>query len=74
MKEDLSFTIGDSNVSLLKIVPIPPDKTAFFLFPSFILISSIDDTLPPYRDGIPPLYNFKSLTASGLNTDKNPRR
>ena len=47
MKEDLSFTIGDSNVSLLKIVPIPPDKTAFFLFPSFILISSIDDILPP---------------------------
>ena len=74
MKEDLSLTIGDSSVSLLKIVPTPPDNCTFFLFPSFILISRIDEILPPYLDGIPPLYSFRSLTASGLKTDKNPSR
>ena len=42
----------------------------FLLLPSFILISNIDDNLPPYLAGIPPLYNFKSFTASGLKTDK----
>ena len=38
------------------------------------LISKIEDTLPPYLEGTPPLYNFKSFTASGLNTDRKPKR
>ena len=66
--------MGDSRVNLLKIEPIPPDTTVFLLLPSFILISKIDDSLPPNLDGIPPLYNFKSFTASGLKTDKKPKR
>ena len=55
IKDDLSFTIGDSRVSLLKIEPIPPDTDVFLLLPSFILISSIEEILPPYLEGIPPL-------------------
>ena len=74
INEALSFTIGASIANLLNINPTPPFTANFLLLPSFILTSKIEDSLPPYLAGIPPLYSFTSLTASGLNTEKKPKR
>ena len=44
------------------------------IFPSFILISSIEDVLPPYSAGNPPLKSLILFMASPLKTEKNPNR
>ena len=55
ISEDLSLIMGASTDNLLKMKPTPPLIFSFFLFHSFILTSKIDDSRPPYLDGIPPL-------------------
>ena len=57
-----------------KITPIPPFTSNFFAFPSFIFTSKMDEARPPYIEGIPPLNNFTSFTASGLKTEKKPNK
>ena len=37
-------------------------------------MSRTEEILPPYLAGIPPLYSFTSLIASGLNTEKKPNK
>jgi len=51
---------------------MPPVNLKSLLFPSFWYISSTEDNLPPYFEGIPPLNNLTSLITSGLKTEKNP--
>ena len=74
MNEALSLINGASMEIREKITPIPPFTSSFLALPSFIFTSKMDETRPPYCDGIPPLNNFTSLTASGLNTEKKPNK
>ena len=46
----------------------------FFLFPSFDTISRTEEILPPYRLGIPPLYNVTSFIISEFTAEKNPKK
>ena len=55
MNEALSFTMGASIEKREKITPIPPFISSFLEFPSFIFTSKMEDALPPYCAGIPPL-------------------
>ena len=73
-KEVLSFTIGPSNVNLEEINPMEPSPWNFFMFPSFILISITEESLPPYLAGNPPLMSFVDCMASALKTEKKPNR
>ena len=45
-----------------------------FLFPSFDPISRTEEILPPYRLGIPPLYNVTSFIMSELTAEKKPKK
>ena len=53
---------------------IPAFPANPFLFPSFDPISSTDEIRPPYRLGIPPLYNVTSFIMSELTAEKNPKK
>ena len=37
-------------------------------------MSKTEESLPPYEEGTPPLYNSKFLIASALKTEKNPNK
>ena len=65
--------IGPSIEKREEINPMEKSPLNSFMFPSFILISTTDDNLPPKRAGKPPLYNFTVLIADGLKTEKKPK-
>ena len=48
---NVSFLIGPSTIRCVVIGLIPALPANSFLFPSFEVISSTDDILPPYRAG-----------------------
>ena len=50
-------------------VNLPP---IFFLLPSIVLISIIDEILPPYSALKPPVYTSVFLIISVSNTEKSP--
>ena len=73
MKLALSWTIGPSNITLEESSPKPTVPPYSLVLPSFWRTSNTEERRPPKGAGIPPLYNFKSRTASPLNTEKNPK-
>ena len=74
MKLALSFTIGPSSVSLLAMMLMFPSPWNSRMFPSFMLISRMEERRPPNRAGNPPLVMLMFFTASALNTLKKPNK
>ena len=74
IKEDLSFIIGPSSVKREATRPIEPSPAIFFIFPSFMRISSTEESRPPYLAGKPPLISVIVFNASALKTEKKPNR
>ena len=74
MKLALSFTMGPSTVSFEAMMLMLPSPWYSLMLPSFMLISSTDESLPPKRAGNPPLVMAMFFTASALNTLKKPNK
>ena len=56
------------------MMPMAPSPCSFCMLPSFMLMSTTDDSRPPYRAGNPPLISSTFLMASALNTEKKPNK
>src|SRR6202035_1812130 len=70
----LSLNTGPSIVRRASKSPTPPEPEMFFLFPSRVVTSRTDDSLPPYFSGMLLLYNSTPFTTSGLNEEKKPKK
>jgi len=57
---------------VIGLIPALPENS--FRLPSDDPMSRTDDILPPYRLGMPPLYNVTSFIMSELTAEKNPKK